>query len=407
MFRLRAHGKKPITITTTTTTSSTASDFLYWSPESSPTALSSPRDMDPTIWSNLPNHLLDHILSFLPFKTLISLRSISRHLRSLILSPSFLSDHSSFSLPSFLLLSHPQSFNSFPLFNPNLISWCTLPLPRSLSVTCASSLLSSSHGLLCFSRSTSSVSSLSIFNPLTRSSRSIKFPSYSFPFELLSLVTSPDGYKIFTLCPSSSAASSRSVCLYDSSDRTWRKFGGVDQVLPRGFNQDGVFYNGSLYFARSEPFLIVSVDLNDGKWTTTATGHGVFPAEDHITFARLVSDPEKKILYMVGGIGSNGICRSIKIWEFKDETESWIETETLPDIVCRKFTSVCYHNYEHVYCLWHKEMICVCCYNWPEILFFHVGRRTWHWVPKCPSLPEKWSCGFRWFSFVPSLSASV
>ncbi|KFK31730.1 hypothetical protein AALP_AA6G151600 [Arabis alpina] len=399
MFRLRAHGKKPITITTTTTTAST---FLYWSPESSPTAVASPVAMDPIIWSVLPDHLLDQILSYLPFKTLVALRSISRHLQSLILSPTFLSDHS-FSLPSFLLLSHPQSFNSFPLFDPNLHSWRTLPLPRSLSLSCASSLLSSSHGLLCFSLSSSSASSLTVFNPLTRSSRSVKFPFYPFHFELLTLISSPDGYKIFTLC---SSASSRCVCLYNASDRSWRRFGGVDQLLPRGFNQDGVFYNGSLYFARSEPFMIVSVDFNDGKWTT-AIGDGVFPVNDDITFARLVTDSEKKTLYMVGGVGSNGICRSIKIWEFKEETESWIEAETLPDIVCRKFTSVCYHNYEHVYCLWHKEMICVCCYNWPEILFFHVGRRTWHWIPKCPSLPEKWSCGFRWFSFVPSLCASV
>uniref|UniRef100_A0A1J3JAQ1 F-box/kelch-repeat protein n=1 Tax=Noccaea caerulescens TaxID=107243 RepID=A0A1J3JAQ1_NOCCA len=406
MFRLRAHGKKPITITTTTTTSLTsASTFLYWSPESSPTALSSPIEMDPILWSGLPNHLLDHILSFLPFKTLVALRSISKHLRSLILSPTYLSDHS-LSLPSFILLSHPQSHQSFPLFDFNLHSWRTLPLPRSLSASCASSLLSSSHGLLCFSLFSSSASSLLILNPLTRSSRFVKFPFYPFPYELLSLVASPDGYKIFTLCSSSSSAFSRSVCLYDSGERSWRKFGGVDQVLPRGFNQDGVFHNGSLYFARSEPFLLVSVDLDNGKWTT-ATGDGVFPADDEITFARLVTDHEKKILYMVGGIGSNGICRSIKIWEFREETENWIEAETLPEIVCRKFTSVCYHNYEHVYCLWHKEMICVCCYNWPEILFFHVGRRTWHWVPKCPSLPEKWSCGFRWFSFVPSLSASV
>lgn len=403
MFRLRGPGKKPITITTTTTTTSTsASNFLYWSPESSPTAVSSPTSMDPIIWSNLPNHILDHILSFLPFKTLVSLRTTSKHLRSLILSPNFLSDHS-FSLPSFLLLSHPQSLQSFPLFDPNLISWRTLPLPRSLSLTCAASLLSSSHGLLCFSVSPSSSSSLSVFNPLTRSSRSIKFPFYPFPFELLSLVASPESYRIFTI----SSSEPRSVCLYDSGHRSWRIFGGVDQVLPRGFTQDGVFYNGSLYFVRSEPFLLVSVNLDDGKWTTSTTGDVVFPADDEIAFARLVSDPERKVLYMVGGIGSNGICRSIKVYEFKGETESWIEAETLPDIVCRKFTSVCYHNYEHVYCLWHREMICVCCYNWPEILFFHVGRRTWHWVPKCPSLPEKWSCGFRWFSLVPSLSASV
>lgn len=75
--------------------------------------------------------------------------------------------------------------------------------------------------------------------------------------------------------------------------------------------------------------------------------------------------------------------------------------------MCRKFVSVCYHNYSHVYCLWHDGLVCVCCTTWPEVLFFKVARRTWHWLPRCPLLQEKWSCGFRWFPFVPDLYALV
>ncbi|XP_010540398.1 PREDICTED: F-box/kelch-repeat protein At5g43190 [Tarenaya hassleriana] len=395
MFRLRSPIKKPIT------TATAVSTFPL-------TGTAVAGYMDPVIWAGLPDYLLDHILSFLPFHNLVALRSISRHLRSLLLCPTFLSDRS-FSLPSFLLLSHPQSFRSFPLFDPSLHSWRTLPLPFSLPLTCASSLLSSSRGLLCFSLPSSSSSSLAVCNPLTNSSRLVKFPFYPFSFELLAIVASPDGhhFRIFTLCSSSSSSGVySSVFVYDSRDRSWRKSDGFDQVLPRGFHQDGVFYKGSLYFAGIEPFTLVSVDLDGGKWTSVA-GIGEFLAGDELTFVRLVSDTEGKKLYMVGGIGSNGISRSIKIWEKREEMDEWVELETLPEMICRKFTSVCYHNYEHVYCLWHKGTICICCYSWPEILFFHVGKRTWHWVPKCPSLPEKWSCGFRWFSFVPTLSASV
>uniref|UniRef100_A0A5B7BLR9 Putative Galactose oxidase/kelch repeat superfamily protein n=1 Tax=Davidia involucrata TaxID=16924 RepID=A0A5B7BLR9_DAVIN len=128
------------------------------------------------------------------------------------------------------------------------------------------------------------------------------------------------------------------------------------------------------------------------------------PAE--LTFVRLLSNGDGK-LYLIGGIGRNGISRSMKLWELSGGEENWIEVESVPEMMCRKFVSVCYHNYEHVYCFWHQGMIYVCCYTWPEILYYKVSRKTWHWLPKCPSLPEKWSCGFRWFSFVPELYAFV
>ncbi|GAV56574.1 F-box domain-containing protein [Cephalotus follicularis] len=349
---------------------------------------SKPRAMDPLIWSRLPQELLELVLSFLPLKTFLNLRSTCKHFKSLIFSPFFMSKHlsSSSSFSSFILLSHPQCYHHFPIYETTVGSWRYM-LPRA---ALSSTLLSISNGLLCFSLHNSS--SFLVCNLLSKSSRKIKFPNHPIAFDSLTLVSTPYGYHIFMLC-------SKFSFVYDSRVHSWQKYDALEPFLC-GNHQEGVLFNRCLYFTTPEPFSLVSFDLERGKWERS---NAELPNE--LTFVRLVSDGEGR-LYLIGGIGRNGISRSLKLWELGD-TGSWIEVETLPDMICRKFMSVCYHNYEHVYCFWHQGMVCVCCYTWPEVLYYKVPRRTWHWLPKCPSLPDKWSCGFRWFSFVPELYALV
>ncbi|KAH6822118.1 Galactose oxidase/kelch repeat superfamily protein [Perilla frutescens var. hirtella] len=359
--------------------------------------------MDPRIWSRLPDHLLEHVLSFLPLKTFLTLRSTCKHFNSLLFSPYFISRHSPSPSPpfsSFVLLSHPQFHHRCPLFNTAVNSWCNMLLPFPPMLSCpspSSQLVASSAGLLCFSAPRSSC--FIICNLLSSSLRRVKFPTCPFNYELISLVVSAtNGYKLFML---SSTGSSNHALVYDSTADSWQQFGVLNPILNENYHQKGVLYDGGLFFTTPEPFHIVSFRLETGKWETPPVG-----LPDGLTFVRLAGDEDRN-LYLVGGVGFSGISRSIKVWELGKDGENWIEVETMPEMVCRKFLSVCYHNYEHVYCFWHQGLICVCCYTWPEILYYKVSRRTWHWLPKCPSLPEKWSCGFRWFSFTPELHAYV
>ncbi|XVF39806.1 hypothetical protein PTKIN_Ptkin01aG0061900 [Pterospermum kingtungense] len=358
-------------------------------------------EMDPGIWSRLPHELLEHILAFLPLKTLFNLRSTCKHFKSLVLSPSFMSKYSSTTgspFSSFLLLSHPQCYSCFPLYDTVLGAWRNLALPFSFLPPSASqfNLLSSSNGLFCFSLPKSC--SLLVCNLLVKSSRVIKLPFFPFAFELLTLVSTPDGgYKIFMLC---SKSSSSYAFVYDSKVDSWRRYDGFQPLLNDNSHQEGSYFNGCLYFTTPEPFSVACFDLESGKWETLNTE---MPGE--LTFVRVVSDDsDEGKLYFVGGIGRNGISRSMRLWE-SGNGGNWEEVGRLPELMCRKLMSVCYHNYEHVYCFWHQGMICVCCHTWPEILYCKVSRRTWHWISKCPSLPDKWSCGFKWFSFVPELYA--
>ncbi|RVX22667.1 F-box/kelch-repeat protein [Vitis vinifera] len=367
------------------------------------------QEMDPGIWGHLPVELLEHVLSFLPLKSFFNLLCTCKRFKSLIYSPSFLakyspssssssSSSSSPALSSFLLLSHPQFYrHRLPLYDSAIGNWRNLSLTCSIllpyTATTAITLLSAANGLLCFSLPNSS--SFLVCNLLVGSSRVLQFPGYPFAFEMLTLVPAPDGYKIFMIA---SGSSSNNAWVYDSGVHSWREFQGFDPTLSDNCHQ-GVYCNGVLYFCTSEPFSVVCFDLESGVWDRSVVE---LPGE--LTFVKLVSDGEGK-LYLVGGIGRNGISKSMKLWEL--EGENWVLVESLPEFMCQKLVSVCYHNYEHVYCFWHQETICVCCYTWPEILYYKVARRTWHWLPKCPSLPDKWSCGFRWFSFVPELYAQV
>ncbi|GAB4839305.1 hypothetical protein Ancab_028832 [Ancistrocladus abbreviatus] len=365
------------------------------------TSATPPELMDPRIWGRLPVDLLEHTLCFLPLKNILNLRSTCKRFEALVFDPSFVSKYYSLSpssqspFSSFLLLSHPHSNNHFLLYDSVLGTWRKLSLSLNPCIP-SSSLLSVSNGLLCFSLPYSS--SFLVSNLLCRSSRVVEFPKFPFSFELLTLISAQTGFKIFVTL---SGSSSNGAYLYESKTQSWRQFDGCGVNLSDGYCQPGVCINDLLYFTTSEPFSIVCFDLESGKWRTAVTE---MPRE--LTFVRLVSDGEGK-LYMVGGVGRNGISKSLKLWELGDEGENWREVEILPDMMYRKFASVCYHNYEHIYCFWHQGLICIACYTWPEVLYYRVARRTWHWLSKCPSLPQKWSCGFKWFSFVPEFCASV
>lgn len=369
-----------------------------------PSKIQASTKMDPKIWSRLPEDLLDRVLSFLSLKNFLKITSTCKHFKALLYSPAFISKHlsssssssSSSSHPtlSFLLLSHTQFHPVYPLFDTLLNNWRSLSLsPSHVRPSSASELLSSSNGLVCFSHPNSS--SFVICNLLTRSSRIVKFPTLPFQFELLTLVsTSKGGYKLFML---SCFGPSRKALIFDSKIQSWNQFEGLNLFFSENYNQEGVFFKGFLYFITSEPFVIMCFDMDNGYWKRSENG-----LPNGLAFARLCSDGRGK-LFLIGGLGSSGISRNMKLWALNEEGGGWREIETVPELMCKKFLSVSYHNYEHVYCFWHQGLICLCCYNWPEVLYYKVSRKTWHWVPKCPSLPDKWSCGFRWFSFVPEL----
>lgn len=363
-------------------------------------------EMSPAIWRHLPPHLLDVILARLPLKTLLGLRTTCKHFDALLHSPSFLSltaATAAASFPAFLLLSHPQiPAATACLYDPSLSKWRAISLPRSAAA--AAIVSSSAHGLVCFS----SPGAFLFANLLTRSSRIVRSPFLNFTFASLIPSSSPgadgdaESYKL-CLISDSPTSPATSLFVYSPISNLWTEFRSPEPFHRYNSQQEAVFSNGSLYFTTKEPFSVNRFDLSAGEWSSPTA-----PLPHGLTFIRVASGGgQEGKLYLVGGVGADGIARSLNVWELGEEGREWALVETLPELMARRFFAVCYHNYDHLYCVWHEGMICICCYTWPEVLVYRVRRATWRWLERCPLLPEKWSCGFRWFSYRPDLYALV
>ncbi|KAF2324270.1 hypothetical protein GH714_011485 [Hevea brasiliensis] len=74
------------------------------------------------------------------------------------------------------------------------------------------------------------------------------------PEELLDLVLSLLPLKTFLNLRSTSF-------IYDSRFNSWQKFDNLEPILSDNCHQEGVFFNGSLYFTTPEPFSIVCLDM--------------------------------------------------------------------------------------------------------------------------------------------------
>ena len=106
--------------------------------------------MDPKLWSNLPVHLLERILALLPVPSLLRLRSVSKQFNELLQSPTLFATilstrrHSSSQQPWYLFRGEGRECVAF---NPELDSWCKLPL--GFLPSSKARVVAAAAGLLC------------------------------------------------------------------------------------------------------------------------------------------------------------------------------------------------------------------------------------------------------------------
>ncbi|KAK4352194.1 hypothetical protein RND71_027712 [Anisodus tanguticus] len=102
----------------------------------------------------------------------------------------------------------------------------------------------------------------------------------------------------------------------------------VEGILTQGSKQQAnqIFSSNLIPFLlllSKKPYFIVCMDLDTGEWQRSN-----FELPNELTFARLVSDGDKK-LSLISGNGSNGISRSMKLWELDENSKIWVVVENL------------------------------------------------------------------------------
>ncbi|GLJ06994.1 hypothetical protein SUGI_0054970 [Cryptomeria japonica] len=313
--------------------------------------------MEARIWSNLPEDVIDRILAKLPAE-------------------------------SFLRLRICRAYDSF-LSKWHTISLSFLPYPTA-------EVVGASGGLLCLKTQFC----LSVCNPLTKMWREFPYHSFERNWNAVALVAGEglQGYYILV----AGTCFDRRTEIYDSVSDTWKRT--EDVPMQTNLRYDATYCDGMIYFSTSEAFGAMGYDMKRGSWRRVEATSPM-PLPDSLVCSRLVSCSSR--LFLVGGVGENGISRSIWVWELNEQGTEWREVQKLPEMMCKKFLAISYHNYDQICCVGHEDYICLSCFTSPQVLVYKLPRRTWHWLPRCQSIPDEASYGFKWFSFTPSLYALV
>jgi hypothetical protein len=134
--------------------------------------------MDGQLWGELPEHLHDIILAWLPLPSFFRLRCVCKKWNNMIESSTFLSIYARVPShgPFFLMFADPFR-QKFAAYDPTFNTWHLLPLSFCLSCPFSESflVLAAAGGLLCVAGtgSGSNCRSLFVSNPMTRSQRKL------------------------------------------------------------------------------------------------------------------------------------------------------------------------------------------------------------------------------------------
>lgn len=347
--------------------------------------------MDSRIWAGLPDHLMDGILARLPVQSLLCFRCVCKRWKELMDSTNFLDFHSRVhSSTPWLLMFKRQDRMFCRAYDSFLNKW------RILSLTFLRSPISevavACRGLLCFRVGVSGT--LVVCNPLTKTCKELPATAYYHRRSPVAMVVEQDSnsFKILVAGSESDSLNTKTI-LYDSQTNSWRRTADLPfrtELRSETSHCDGVFY-----FTTSEPITILAYNIKQEVWTKLPA-----PLPQSLTCARLVVTQNS--VFLVTGHGAHGISRNLYVWQLQQDMQ-WMEVQKIPDMMCREFLGICYHTYEHICCIGHTDYICLFCCTSPKVLVYKVSRKTWHWFPNCPILPDKASGSFSWVSLDPNL----
>nr|PNR45059.1 hypothetical protein PHYPA_014830 [Physcomitrium patens] len=232
--------------------------------------------MDPALWGNLPDHVLDHVLVQLPLPVLSRFRCVCRRFYSLSASRSFLKSYpvslSPVSFPQpWLVHTYAAASNAY---NPAANNWFELS-PYFIPDPWFSNVMASMSGLVLLSplaKGACRPVRIVVFNPYTGFEK--RLPPIGHPSAAQMLVDpSGDNYQIFAICEDPDSEEERERWLlhrYTSSSNGW---GVLSSQLPIGIFPGSATIdvcNGIVYCTvgyRTPQFGIWAFDMAERRWS--------------------------------------------------------------------------------------------------------------------------------------------
>ncbi|MCO5577756.1 hypothetical protein L7F22_031588 [Adiantum nelumboides] len=385
----------------------------------SDTGGAAPPWLDPRIWSQLPEKLVERVVASLPLPSFFRSRLVCKRWYSLLFSDSFLELCTKVrpARPWFLLFRRGVWSEAF-VFDAVGRAWFRLDLsflPPRFSVVAAAG------GLLCCISEARGCKTVLICNPLTRACVQLPSALKERFVPTMGLVVDPltKAYRAIVAGDdliSPFAVKNLTTEVYDSRLQQWR----MTAPLPRLCNLESgktTYANGFFYCMNYSPFSVLAYDAEQGVWSKIQA-----PMRRFLRTPNLVECRGRLVLVAAVEKNKLNVPKSIRIWGLQHSRTNWVELERMPQGLYEEFMRI--SGQKAFYCIGHGNLILITLPDCPEMLLYDFYEKVWRWAPRCPfstSLHHSSSAtavmqhdsfapevqGFHAFAFDPRLEASV
>ncbi|CAM6100649.1 unnamed protein product [Calypogeia fissa] len=330
-------------------------------------------EMDETLWSNLPDALVDRIAASLPLPSLFRFRTVCKRFKHNLCQQSFRDNCEDVRkhAPHFLLVVQRAFGMAGLTYSLVFQKWYKMPFPVLDDSLSKFDIVASAGGLLCLKNKENS--SLLVCNPITYSSRELPPLHSTRTDSVAGMAMDPNGkdYKIILWRDEHTGPVTK---VYTSKTNQWALKRSVE-ISGDVLSDSGVVCADYFYILviRESSLSVLAYKIEQDAWHEL---HAPMPSD--ILYGFLINHWGS--LLMVGGIGKNFPTKGISVWKLDQARTSWIPILSMPTDLFDSLTEN-FQLYDAFNCAGQGDHICFIADRHTKALFYDFQRKAWQWSP--------------------------
>lgn len=352
-----------------------------------------------TLWSELPEDLVEMTMEFLPLECLFRFRAVCNGWKEILCSNrlSAIGKAVAKKQPWLVLCMPMNTEMGFLVYSFFTQTWRTLSLSFLPEVWTVNS-RGSAAGLLLLdipnadSNSINANSNESLYcrcvcNPLTKTF--FRLPAMLFISVVVARAIVPveikKSYKVVVVgkCVSSNTMI---VEVYNSETKCWKVAGNLPASSLESRNEHIVICNAGFVFCMAASGdSIVVYDTEDESWETLAMPMPMMAVTNNV-WPRLIACGAS--LFMVKLMKRDHVLREVIMWELfplsctDSKSCKWREIGRMPESVCAELQRMSCSGW--IDCVGVGDYMCFRAHTTVDVVVYSHSRRSWEWLPKCP-----------------------
>ncbi|KAG0578808.1 hypothetical protein KC19_4G050700 [Ceratodon purpureus] len=324
--------------------------------------------MDPEIWGNLPFHLLESVLAWLPISSLLKLRCVCKRFNNILYSPSLWATRGRVlrSVPAWYLFRGEG--RECAAFNPEADCWFKLPL--GFLPSSKGRVVAAAGGLLCVRQGDKMI----VCNPLSKTWLELPPRKNTWKFPIVGMVmdTEVQEYKVVVAGRNSTCGKNLVTEVYSSLTKTWKDV--ENHPVEHHYQTSAVYSNGFLYSAGFDG--VLAFDLKQEQWREMK---GPSMRDTQLMLPQICEC--NGCLLMVEVVSEHFLMTRVSIWALRRLDNEWFKLASMPQRVLEEVISI---SGTRLFTYFgHGDYICFTIAR-RRVLVYSMSRRMWRWLPRCP-----------------------